>query len=328
MKAVLSRYKYEIYFFYLVPALGQVLGLLVSWLIVASTQHAHWGLLHFSYALAFLFALGIAYPRVKRLDRPFLLTLWQGKMAFSLLELGLAFSYTLLALAANNIDDTAWSRFFGLLNTGFLVAVSSWYAVKVSGQGFGRAVAYVALFFFNSPNYRLALVFPFSYGLGSYEIPLLSLTTSMLLLLVAVSTVSREGYVGGMRLTLLLVASSLSSFSIWVNFVIPEIDRQDWWTLLASWHRWYFMLPVTLPRALHLVGPVSLAYLLYRYLRPLRGGCLGQISNEDSLAHVLGASGTLVKYHRQHKPFDWKIALAFLGVALMLSSLFLLAWPR
>ena len=327
MKAILSKYKYEIYFFYALPALGVILGLPAAWVISASTQPSHWGVLQFSFALASLCVFGITYQRVQRLDRPFLMTLWQGKIALFLLELVLAVFYTLLVLEEPNIDDTAWLSISGALNYVILVVVSSWYAVKVSAQRFSRSAAFVAIMLFYGPTFLPALFFPISFGIDAYEIPLLSLTSSVILLLVAVSAVAREGYVGKMRLTLLLVASFSSSFNIWGSLVVPRIGEDNWWKIIAEWQTWYLMLPLTVPRAFYLAGAVGFAYLLYRFLPAIQRQRSQQSLTDAPIILAPGSSMESAAYHQDRKRFDWRVALSLLGVALLLSGFILFTSP-
>ena len=326
MKAILTKYKYEIYFFYALPAFGLILGLLAYWMISVYTNRYLWGLWEFSLALASLCLFGVAYQWVKRLDQPFLLMLWQGKMALLSLYLVLAvFQALLLWGEDNNLSIARW-RIVGALNVATLIAVSSWYAAKVSRQGFSKSAAYVALMLFYGPNYHLALNFSLSYGTDAFEISFLSLAASMLLLLVGVWVVGQGGDVGRMWLSLLFAASFLSSFNIWLGILGPAIREFVWWDPFLWWDNWYWTWPQMVSRAFHLTGAVSLAYLVYRYLLPLQEGRLGQALGKDSLVQVLRGSGALVKYHRNHRPFDWKIALSLFGIALMLANFVLPEW--
>ena len=325
MQATLSKYKYEIYFFYALPGLAVILGWIVSWVMPFSLTRGFSHLFELSLSLSLLFVFGFTYRRVKRLQRPFLLRLWQGKI--TLLLLGFVFVLLRTWLDPDYERLFAGWRTIEALEAGSLVAVLAWYSVKVSSQGFSRAAAYVGLMLFYAPAFHYALAFPFFYGKGMVEVALLSLAYSMLLLLVAVWVLRREGDVGKVGLALLFAASWLSLVNILVGLLTPDFIEDDWWDVILRWETWYTTLPITIPRTLYLIGAVSLAYLFYRYFQPKQGGGLSSTLSEDSMVPISDASYGLATYHRDHSLVDWKIALSLFSVALTISNLVLPGWP-
>ena len=275
MKAILSKYKYEIYFFYALPGLGTILGGLIYLLMPNSIQSGFSGLWTlFFIVLVQLSVFGIAYRVVRRLERPFLVAMWQGKMA--LLVLALVFVILQHLLVWGEPGEIARLRIVGLLEAALVVAVTSWFAAKVSRQRFQRAAAYVALMFFYGPPFYYAITYIIS-GNATVQFDFPALATSILLLIMGVRALRREGDVGKAGLALLFIASWLSFVNIFVSSLNRGVTEDIWWNVVLRWETWYTTLPLFPTQATYMLGTVCLAYLLYRYLRPIQGGRVGRM---------------------------------------------------
>ena len=209
--------------------------------------------------------------------------------------------------------------------TAIVVVLLSWFALKVSKQGFLRAASYVVLMYLYGP-YFLSVIDFIGNRQGAVGVVLLAITASLLLLIVGVWAVSREGDVGTAGLSLMFVASWLSSLTILLFLFGRTIGGYVWWDVLLEWDIWHVTLPHTIPHVTYVIGTLCLAYLLHRYLQQRQGGRLRGTLDEDSIMHVSDAPSGLAAFQRGRKPLDRKIALSLFGLALTIPTIILPGW--
>ncbi len=143
MRRLLNTYRWELWIFIGIPTVASLIGVIYDWSGLHWAGDSGLGDAQAVTSLAAAVALGVSYPRVRRLGRPMLELLWRSSIAAAVV-LGMGGIVIVLLSYRPTFDVTDFGRSLAVQGV-ILSLVRLWFAREASRISLAHAFLFVAL---------------------------------------------------------------------------------------------------------------------------------------------------------------------------------------